>query len=110
MTLLPLILTDSNGFAMSAMQLGQVYMGMSFIQIVGNLLFAKAIDKVGKPPAIISGCMLLSVAMASLGYCSNRTQLAISLGLWNGPLDNLLMVILGKILCACKELLLLSIS
>jgi MFS family permease len=83
MTLLPLILTDTNGFALSATQLGQAYMGMSFIQIVGNPLFARVIDRVGKPPAIIGGCTLISAAMASLAWCTDTTQLAAALGVWS---------------------------
>jgi MFS family permease len=83
MTLLPLILTDSNGFNLSATEVGQAYMGMSIIQIVGNPIFANVIDRVGKPPAIVAGCTLISMAMASIAYCHDTTQLAAALGLWS---------------------------
>jgi hypothetical protein len=44
MTIMPLILTDQSGLNLSATELGQVYMGMSLLQIVGTPLFAKFID------------------------------------------------------------------
>ena len=83
MTLLPLILTDSSGLAMTATQVGQVYMGMSLVQIVGNPVFARAIDRIGKPPAIVAGCTLISASMASLGYCGSYQELALALGIWS---------------------------
>lgn len=83
MTLLPLMLTNSGGLAMSATQVGQVYMSMSLVQIVGNPLFAKVMDKTGKAPAIVTGCTLISTAMVGLAYCDDYTQLAAALGLWS---------------------------
>lgn len=83
MTLLPLILTDSSGLAMSATQVGQVYMSMSLVQIVGNPLFAKVIDRTGKSTAIVAGCTLISGAMAGLVHCADYSQLAVALGMWS---------------------------
>ena len=82
MTLLPLLLTDSTGLNFSATQVGQVYMGMSLIQIVGNPVFAKLIDQIGKAPAIVGGCSLISASMAALPFCQDPLQLAGVLGLW----------------------------
>jgi MFS family permease len=83
MTLLPLILTDADGLAMSATQLGSVYMGMSLVQIFGNPLFAGYIDRIGKVPAIIAGCTLISSSMMALPFCHDVTQLAGALGVWS---------------------------
>ena len=83
MTLLPLLLTDSAGLNFSATQVGQVYMGMSLVQIVGNPLFARFIDKIGKTPAITTGCTLISASMAALPFCHDWTQLAGVLGMWS---------------------------
>ena len=83
MTLLPLLLTDSAGLNLSATQVGQVYMGMSLVQIVGNPLFARFIDKIGKTPAITTGCTLISASMAALPFCHDWTQLAGVLGMWS---------------------------
>lgn len=83
MTLLPLILTDVDGLAMSATQLGSVYMGMSLVQIFGNPLFARYIDRIGKAPAIVAGCALISTAMAGLPFCEDVPQLAVALGIWS---------------------------
>lgn len=83
MTLLPLLLTDSNGLNFTATQVGQVYMGMSLVQIVGNPVFAKLIDRIGKAPAIIGGCSLISASMAALPFCHDPYQLAGVLGLWS---------------------------
>ena len=82
MTLLPLILTDPNGLAMSATNVGQVYMGMSLIQVMGNPIFAKVVDKVGKTPGIVSGCTLISTAMASLPFCADVYQMAGVFAIW----------------------------
>lgn len=83
MTLLPLLLTDSSGLNFSATQVGQVYMGMSLVQIIGNPVFAKLIDRIGKAPAIATGCTLISASMAALPFCSDWTQLAGVLGIWS---------------------------
>ena len=83
MTLLPLLLTDSTGLNFSATQVGQVYMGMSLVQIVGNPVFARLIDKIGKTPAIVGGCSLISASMAALPFCKDPLQLAGVLGIWS---------------------------
>lgn len=82
MTIMPLVLTDQAGLNLSATQLGQVYMGMSLVQIFGNPLFAKFIDRVGKPPAIVTGCTLISLPMAALPLCQDWIQLAAVCGVW----------------------------
>jgi MFS family permease len=86
MTLLPLILTDPTGLSMTATQVGQVYMGMSMVQIVGNPIFAKIMDRIGnKAASIACGCALISASMATLPLCTNGddwTSLALCLGLW----------------------------
>lgn len=83
MTLLPLVLTDTGGLGFSATQVGQVYMGMSLIQIVGNPVFARFIDRIGKAPAIVGGCSLISASMAALPFCYDWTSLAGVLGMWS---------------------------
>jgi MFS family permease len=83
MTLLPLILTDVDGLAMTATQLGSVYMGMSLVQIFANPLIARYIDQIGKAPAIVAGCTLISTAMIGLPFCEDVTQLAGVLGIWS---------------------------
>jgi MFS family permease len=82
MTLLPLILTNADGLAMSATSVGQVYMGMSVVQVLGNPLLAKVVDQVGKVPGIVGGCTLISFAMASLPFCNEPYEMAGVLGVW----------------------------
>lgn len=82
MTLLPLILTNSEGLAMSATNVGQVYMGMSLVQVLGNPIMAKVVDKVGKLQGIVGGCTLISLAMATLPLCTETNELAAVLGVW----------------------------
>eukprot|EP00536_Pseudo-nitzschia_multiseries_P006158 jgi/Psemu1/286273/fgenesh1_pg.128_\ len=84
MTLLPLILTDPHGLAMTATQVGQVYMGMSFVQVLGNPLFARVVDGVGTVPGIVGGCTLISSAMFALPLCdpNHLEQMAGVLGVW----------------------------
>jgi MFS family permease len=82
MTLLPLILTNADGLAMSATNVGQVYMGMSLVQVLGNPIMAKVVDKVGKLPGIVGGCTLISLAMATLPFCTETSELAGVLGIW----------------------------
>jgi MFS family permease len=82
MTLLPLILTDVDGLAMSATGVGHVYMGMSLVQVLGNPVFAKAVDRVGKIPGIVGGCTLISLAMAGLPFCTDGYQMAGVLAVW----------------------------
>jgi MFS family permease len=69
MTLLPLILT--NDLHYTATQVGQVYMGMSMIQIFGNPIFGKLIDTIGKVPVMIGATTCIGTAMYTLPYaCS----------------------------------------
>lgn len=82
MTLLPLILTNPDGLAMTATSVGQVYMGMSIVQVLGNPVLAKVVDRVGKVPGIVGGCTLISSAMAALPFCSERYEMAGVLGVW----------------------------
>jgi MFS family permease len=83
MTILPLILTDtSHAFALTATQIGKVYMGMSLVQVLGNPIMGPWIDKIGKVPAMVLGCTLLSSTMFALPFCTDLTQLATTLGLW----------------------------
>jgi len=82
MTLLPLILTDVDGLAMSATSVGQVYMGMSLVQVLGNPVLAKVVDRVGKVPGIVGGCTLISSAMAALPLCSDGYQMAGVFAVW----------------------------
>lgn len=83
MTLLPLMLTDPSGLAMTATQVGQVYMGMSCVQVLGNPLFARVVDKVGTVPGIVGGCSMISAAMWCLPACTTDFySMAGVLGLW----------------------------
>lgn len=86
MTLLPLLLTDPSGLAMTATQVGQVYMGMSFVQVLGNPVFARVVDKVGTVPGIVGGCTMITTAMYTMPSCalspSDNLQMAAVLGLW----------------------------
>ena len=99
MTLLPLILT--NDLHYTATQVGQVYMGMSMIQIFGNPIFGKLIDKIGKVPVIIGATTCIGTAMYTLPYACSAVidptniisttttsmetvwPLAMTLGLWS---------------------------
>ena len=86
MTLLPLLLTDPSGLAMTATQVGQVYMGMSFVQVLGNPVFARVVDNVGTVPGIVTGCTMITTAMYTMPSCalapSDNLQMAAVLGLW----------------------------
>jgi MFS family permease len=82
MTLLPLILTDPEGLAMTATNVGQVYMGMSIVQVLGNPVLAKLVDRIGKVPGIVGGCTLISGAMATFPFCTTPYELAGILGIW----------------------------
>ena len=83
MTLLPLLLTDPNGLAMTATGVGQVYMGMSLVQVLGNPIVAKSVDKVGKVPAMVGGCTLIATSMATLPIVTDLTSVALTLGVWS---------------------------
>eukprot|EP00554_Chaetoceros_debilis_P012582 CAMPEP_0194115640 /NCGR_PEP_ID=MMETSP0150-20130528/24220_1 /TAXON_ID=122233 /ORGANISM="Chaetoceros debilis, Strain MM31A-1" /LENGTH=631 /DNA_ID=CAMNT_0038806175 /DNA_START=21 /DNA_END=1912 /DNA_ORIENTATION=+ len=82
MTLLPLILTDPSGLAMSATSVGKVYMGMSLVQVLGNPTMASLVDRMGKVPGIVTGCGLLSASMFALPFCSEIEYVAGTLGIW----------------------------
>lgn len=82
MTLLPLILTDADGLAFTATQVGQVYMGMSLVQVLGNPTMAAMVDKIGKVTGIVVGCTFLSTAMFGLPYCSEMNEVVGTCGLW----------------------------
>jgi MFS family permease len=82
MTLLPLILTDQAGLAMSATQVGYVYMIMSLVQVLANPFLGYLIDKIGKAPGIVGGCGLLSLSMFTLPFCTDFDQVASTLGFW----------------------------
>jgi len=83
-TLLPLILIDPNGLAMTATGIGKVFMGMSITQVACTSLFAKVTDKIGHVPGIITGCTLISAGMFGLPLCDPNQieQMALVLGLW----------------------------
>jgi predicted MFS family arabinose efflux permease len=83
MTLLPLMLTNPAGLALSATALGKIYMGMSAVQVFGNPSVARVVDQVGKIPSIIGGCTAISASMFALPFCSDTYQLAIALGCWS---------------------------
>jgi predicted MFS family arabinose efflux permease len=82
MTLLPLILTDPSGLALSPTSVGEIYMGMSMVQVFGNPTMAKYIDKIGKVPGIVTGCSILSASMFTLPFCTEMDQVAYTLGFW----------------------------
>ena len=82
MTLLPLMLTDSEGLNMTATGVGQVYMGMSLVQVLGNPIFARLVDTLGRAPAMLAGCTLISSSMATMPLATDLPQLAAVLGLW----------------------------
>ena len=82
MTLLPLMLTDPDGLSMTATGVGQVYMGMSVVQVLGNPILGKLVDRIGKIPSIVAGCSLIATSMGMLPYCTDMVQLAGTLGVW----------------------------
>eukprot|EP00549_Striatella_unipunctata_P020181 CAMPEP_0118723728 /NCGR_PEP_ID=MMETSP0800-20121206/32165_1 /TAXON_ID=210618 ORGANISM="Striatella unipunctata, Strain CCMP2910" /NCGR_SAMPLE_ID=MMETSP0800 /ASSEMBLY_ACC=CAM_ASM_000638 /LENGTH=361 /DNA_ID=CAMNT_0006632187 /DNA_START=205 /DNA_END=1291 /DNA_ORIENTATION=+ len=78
--------TDSDGMNMSPISMGQVYMGMSMVQVLGNPLMAKFVDaNLKKGRAVLLGCSLLSLSMAALPYChyEDHISLPATLGLWS---------------------------
>lgn len=92
MTLMPLMLTTdvaSGGLAFSATQVGQVYMGMSLVQIFGNPIFAKVSDTVGKVPVIVAATTFIGASMYAFPLCCGETgqlslwPLAATLGVWS---------------------------
>jgi hypothetical protein len=102
-TLLPLILTGGGesvtttavGFALSSSEVGQLYMWMSAVQVLGNQAAGRFADTAGKGSAIILGGALTSFGMAGVPivctYFSASGDainidwaiLAASLGIWS---------------------------
>ena len=86
MTLLPLMLTDPNKLALSASEVGQVYMLMSVVQVMSNPIMARyVIDRMGATPSITAGCALIASSMTFLPFCTevgHWNWLAGTLGLW----------------------------
>ena len=74
MTLLPLLLTGGGdiasdtaiGLALSASTLGQLYMSMSFVQVVANPAAGRFADRMGKRVGIVTGGALTSLAISSV--------------------------------------------
>ena len=83
MTLLPLLLTDPSGLALTAASLGKVYMGMSVVQMISVPIVARFVDHVGKPHAIVLGSTLLSGSMAALPHCPTIGTAGIALATWS---------------------------
>ena len=107
-TLLPLILTGGGatdeglavaGLALSASAVGQLYMLMSGVQVLGNPLAGRFADRMGKNVGIVTGGILTSFGMAcvpaicayslasgdasSLASDVNWPLLAGTLGIWS---------------------------
>jgi len=82
MTILPLMLTDPTGLALTATAVGKTYMGMSLVQVAGVPLMAKFVDSVGKPLAIVAGTGLITSSMAALPFCVDMYQMGGVLGVW----------------------------
>jgi len=82
MTLLPLILTNPEGLAFTATQVGKVYMGMSLVHVLGNPTMATLIDRMGKVNGIVGGCTFLSTSMFILPYCTEMNEVVATCGLW----------------------------
>jgi len=102
-TLLPLILTGGGeavastvvGFALSSSEVGQLYMWMSAVQVLGNQAAGRFADTAGKGSAIVLGGALTSVGMAGVPIvCTYFSAggdvfnidwaiLAASLGIWS---------------------------
>jgi len=88
MTLLPLLLTAPDGLNFTATMVGKTYMSMSAVQIVGNPIFGRISDKIGKVPVIVGATTLIGGAMACLPYCCSGSSesllpLVATLGLWS---------------------------
>ena len=82
MTLLPLLLTAPEGFAMTAASLGKVYAGMSAVQVVGSQPLALLTDKIGKRPVIVAGSALVGGSILALTQCTTLETAAAALGMW----------------------------
>lgn len=82
MTILPLMLTDPTGLALTATAVGKTYMGMSLVQVAGVPLMAKFVDSIGKPLAIVVGTGLITSSMAALPFCADMYQMGGVLGVW----------------------------
>jgi MFS family permease len=57
---------------------------MSVVQVLGNPVLARVVDRIGKVPGILGGCTLISTAMFSLPLCdpNHLEQMAGVLALW----------------------------
>ena len=82
MTLLPLLLTNPEGFAMTAASLGKVYAGMSAVQVVGSQPLALLTDSIGKRPVIVAGSALVGGSILALTQCETLETAAAALGMW----------------------------
>jgi len=83
MTCLPLFLTDPSGpFCMGATAVGQVYMGMSIVQVICNPGIAMLADKIGKTKAMVGGGSLLSMSIVAMTQSTDLIQLAAAMGFW----------------------------
>jgi MFS family permease len=59
---------------------------MSAVQVLGNPVLAKVVDRIGKVPGIVGGCTLISASMLALPWCDNSNgmeQMAVVLGTWS---------------------------
>ena len=83
MTLLPLLLTDPNTFAMTASSLGKVYAGMSLVQVLGSQPLAMLTDMVGKKPIMITGAATVGTSVCLLAQCQSVEAAVAALGLWS---------------------------
>jgi MFS family permease len=58
---------------------------MSAVQVLGNPILAKVVDRIGKVPGIVGGCTLISASMLALPFCDTSNgmeQMAAVLGMW----------------------------
>lgn len=72
MCLLPILLTGgganatATGMALTATAMGQIYMWMSAVQVLGNPAAGRFADKAGKHTAIVAGGIMSSTAIATV--------------------------------------------
>ena len=72
MCLLPILLTGgganatATGLALTATAMGQIYMWMSAVQVLGNPAAGRFADKAGKHTAIVAGGIMSSTAIATV--------------------------------------------
>lgn len=95
MTLLPLLLTGGGdiasdaaiGLALSASTLGQLYMWMSFVQVVANPAAGRFADRMGKSVGIVAGGTLTSLAISSVPIVCAHCFLGTDSGLLQSETD-----------------------